>query len=211
MIQELDGDGVEDCVTSKELEAPCTSKSPTKRSLLEVDQGSFEAANKYKKFMMLKQPLETKRLEPSATLSKIKDFLPFLKESTDKLMTEYKLNPDLVNMESNVDEDEQHIEMNLAYVPESDSESEEETEEESDEESEGEAGGEENDEGVSGLKEIGLGFTVKDPNNKKLRLAMSGRVKAKNRPVIEVIEDGQDHPTTSQENEEEEDDDEEQD
>ena len=40
---------------------------------------------------------------------------------------------------------------------------------------------------------------------------MSGRVKAKNRPVIEVIEDGQDHPTTSQENEEEDDDEEDQD
>lgn len=208
MIQELDEDGT--CVTSKDTKneqpsEPCSiSKSPTKRSFLDVndmDTPSTNAAtSKYKNFLL--KPLETKRLKPSEALSKVRNFLPFLKESTDKLMTEYKLNPDLVNMESNVDEEDQHIEMNLAYVPESDSDSEDsdESNDNSEESSDDSDGGEEEAEGVDALKEIGLGFTVSDPSKKKLRL--TAKVKRKNKPVIQVIEDGssvleKEEPTTS--------------
>ena len=81
----------------------------SKRAYLEVN----ESVDKYKSFI-LKQ-LETKRLKSSETLSRVRDFLPLFKESTSKLLDTFKENPDELNIE-NVQEDEEHIEMNLAVV-----------------------------------------------------------------------------------------------
>ena len=91
--------------------------SGTKRTFLEVNN-----VEKYKQFLI--KPLETKRLKPSDTLDKVRQFLPMLKESTSKLLDDFKANPDKLNIENVEDEDGQHIEMNLALVSESESGSE---------------------------------------------------------------------------------------
>jgi hypothetical protein len=99
--------------------------SGTKRTFLEVNN-----VEKYKQFLI--KPLETKRLKPSDTLDKVRQFLPMLKESTSKLLDDFKSNPDKLNIENVEDEDGQHIEMNLALVSESESGSEDDDEEDED-------------------------------------------------------------------------------
>ena len=142
---------------------------------------------------MLK-PLETKRFKPSEALSKVRDFLPILKDSTAKLLDEFKQNPDLLNIE-NVGEDEEHIEMNLAMVSESegssdDNDSEEDEDIEQDVESSFEKETSKNS-SPNPLEDLNLGFKVKIPSN-ELKMPKS-KVK---KPFIKMIdnkeEDGDD-------------------
>lgn len=167
-----------------------SASSPHKRTYLEVQKNSD--IEKYKNFLI--KPLETKRLKPSDALSKVRDFLPLLKESTTKLLDDFKQNPDLVNME-NVEDDEQHIEMNLAYVTESDSDSDSDNGNTSSNSS-SECSSENDDSTVqspSALDELGLGFKVKDTTKPKLKLTS----KLKKKPIIKIIDSkdaGEDQP-----------------
>ena len=151
-----------------------------KRTFLEVNN-----AEKYKQFML--KPLETKRFKPSEALSKVRDFLPILKDSTTKLLDEFKQNPDLLNIE-NVGEDEEHIEMNLAMVSESegssnDSDSEEDDEDiEQDEESSHDEDHSKNS-SPDPLEDFNLGFKVKIASN-ELKMP---KTKAK-KPFIKMID-----------------------
>lgn len=117
-------------------EQPNDDKQTNKRSFLEVSE-----IDKYKNFLIKQQPLETKRFKPSDTLDKVRQFLPMLKESTEKLLNEYKEDPSKVDIE-NCENDENVIEMNLQFVcnssnsGESDDDDEEEEEEDDDEENE---------------------------------------------------------------------------
>ena len=97
----------------------------TKRTFLEVNN-----VEKYKSFLI--KPLETKRVKPSDTLDRVRQFLPMLKESTNKLLDEFKADPDRVNIENVDEEAEQHIEMNLALVPDSNTDDSDEDEDEED-------------------------------------------------------------------------------
>ena len=83
-----------------------------KRAFLEVTE-----LDKYKSVFINNKPFETKRLKTSDVLDKVKQFLPSLKESTDKLLVEYKENPSNVDIE-NCENDENIIEMNLQFVEE---------------------------------------------------------------------------------------------
>ncbi len=149
-----------------------------KRSYLEIN----ETVNKYKPFM-LKQ-LETKKLKPSETLSRVRDFLPLLKESTSKLLDAFKENPDELNIE-NVQEDEEHIEMNLAVVSESedsDDESDQEDEDETDTDDETEESNESNP-----LEQIDLDIKVTDKTKmNKIKLTKNKKV---NKPMIKIVDD----------------------
>ena len=171
----------------QEDEETCESKpmstlstNNNKRSYLEIN----ETVNKYKPFM-LKQ-LETKKLKPSETLSKVRDFLPLLKESTSKLLDAFKENPDDLNIE-NVQEDEEHIEMNLAVVSESEdsddeSDQEDEEEEETDTDDETEESNESNP-----LEQIDLDIKVTDKTKmNKIKLTKNKKV---NKPMIKIVND----------------------
>ena len=187
-------------------EKPCTSSSAmadsaasaSKRNYLEVN-----ATGKYKPFML--KPLETKRFKPSESLSKVKDFLPMLRESTMKLLDQFKQDPDACNIEHVGDDDEQHIELNLAMVSDhSDSDSDddddddnddddpdESSEAESDATSESEAvssGDEaENDqEEKSKFDELGLGFSVK--SNKAPKIKLTSKQKNSKAALVQLIE-----------------------
>jgi hypothetical protein len=103
---------------------PTTSKS----TLLEVNN-----MDKYKSFLINKP--ETQAMKPSEALSRVRQFLPMLKESTDKLLEEYKDKPDELNIE-NVGEEDEHIEMNVAFVPEGSSDDDEDEDEDEDDDTE---------------------------------------------------------------------------
>lgn len=169
-----------------ELESPSKKE---KRTFLEVNN-----AEKYKQFML--KPIETKRFKSSETLSRVRDFLPLLKQSTEKLMEDFKQNPDDVNIEK-VDEEDEHIEMNLALVAQSESDSDEEDEEEED--SDEEEDEESENESSNSLDDLQLGFKVKDPNRiKKLKLSAQSELKAKN-GLIQVIESNENSDSLKQE------------
>jgi hypothetical protein len=85
---------------------------PDKRPYLEVNE-----ANTYKSFLL--KPFETKRLKTSDALEKVKQFLPSLKESTDKLIDDNKDDMQRINIENIDDKSDQIIEMNLAFVSDS--------------------------------------------------------------------------------------------
>lgn len=181
----------------------------------------FNQLDKYKSFLLNK--LETKPTKPSDTLSRVREFLPMLKESTAKLLDEFKENPDELNIE-NVGDDDEHIEMALAFVPEEsnssndsdedeeDSESSEESDFEEDEEdlSEGkeEEGGEndnkrkieeENSNSSSeALDQIGLGF-IKYKSKAKLKLTANDNKKFK-KNLIQVIENDEKNAENKNEN-----------
>lgn len=174
-----------------ETNEPCSSKntesetknsttSPSKRCFLDVNPNSD--LNKYKQLLL--NPVETKRFKPSEALSKVRDFLPEMKESTLKLMNDCKEQPDLVNME-NVEEDEKHIELNLAYVLESD------TDDSSDnslvKNSSTSESSSENESDNNEIDSIGLGFKVKDPSDISLKIEK----KVKKKPFIKIIETDQ--------------------
>ena len=182
--------------------------SGAKRSFLEVNN-----AEKYKQFLI--KPLETKRLKPSDTLDKVRQFLPMLKESTSKLLDDFKSNPDKLNIENVEDDDEEHIEMNLALVSDSDSCSEDdEDDEDSDDEdkavsnknklkeylkmlngngAEVDEDDDDDDESESSepnpLDDLQLGFKVKNPNEiRKLKTSLDLDGKKSKRNLIKVIE-----------------------
>ena len=184
---------------------PTTSKS----TLLEVNK-----LDKYKSFLINKP--ETQSVKPSEALSRVRQFLPMLKESTDKLLLDFKDKPDELNIENVGDEDE-HIEMNVAFVPEGssddededDSDEQEEEEEESEDDDESSSDEEDNeikrkhsneDETSSPepFDQLGLGFKYKtkmklklNPNdenvkNKKLRKNLIEEVVVENNNNVET-------------------------
>ncbi|RNA22012.1 hypothetical protein BpHYR1_046538 [Brachionus plicatilis] len=163
---------------TQESKQSTTLKSPEKRAWLEVNK-----IEKYKPFLINK--LETKKFKPSSTLSKVRDFLPMLKQSTDKLLEEYKENPDQVNIE-NVDDEQEHIEMNLALVAQSDSDSDEQ------EESEGSEGQNESgsDSSADSIDDLNLGFKVRDPNKVK-KLNLDSKKTPIRKDLIQVVNDDQ--------------------
>ena len=154
------------------------NSNPNKRPYLEVN-----SAEKYKQFVI--KPIETKPLKPSATLDRVRQFLPLMKESTNKLLDQFKSNPEEVNIE-NVEEEDEHIEMNLALVSDSGESDEDEEEEDDDDGSKSNKlksyldllsgkGGDDDDESDSDeeddddgspnpLDDLNLGFKVKDPS-----------------------------------------------
>jgi hypothetical protein len=187
--------------TTNSIVAPSTSSTTTtttaasggKRNFLEVN-----SLDKYKNLLL--KPVETKRLKPSETLSKVRDFLPLLKESTNKLLEEFKDKPDELNIE-NVNDDEEHIEMNLALLPEDDDSSTSDDDDDDDEdddddsqdsndddeestEDDEEEEEEQDDSSSNSIDELQLGFKVKNPTKiKKLKLTRDS--KATKRPLIE--------------------------
>lgn len=174
-IEQKQNEEEEETFESKPMSTLSTNN---KRSYLEIN----ETVNKYKPFM-LKQ-LETKKLKPSETLSRVRDFLPLLKESTSKLLDAFKENPDELNIE-NVQEDEEHIEMNLAVVSESedsDDESDQEDEDETDTDDETEESNESNP-----LEQIDLDIKVTDKTKmNKIKLTKNKKV---NKPMIKIVND----------------------
>lgn len=180
--------------------AETRAAAAAKRAFLEVSD-----AQKYKQFML--KPPETKKLKASEALSRVKDFLPLLKQSTDKLLVDYKENPDEVNIE-NVDDEDEHIEMNLALVSEDsddsddDDEDEEDEEDESSDEDESEEETSEEGEGDDDTVtkkprkkdgdqylDLDLGFKVKDPSKiEKLKLPTTSKMASGKRPLIQIID-----------------------
>lgn len=178
----------ENCVEPKQ------NKNTEKRAYLEVNN-----IEKYKQFVL--KPLETKRFKASETLSKVRDFLPLFKQTTDKLLNDFKENPDGVNIE-NVDEEDEHIEMNLALVAQSDSDSDDlddsdEDEENSDEES---SSSNNNDTSINSLNDLNLGFDVKDPN-KLTGLKLTKSSKSKSKQLIKMIDSDQEQEVDKSKNE----------
>lgn len=154
---------VETVTSAESIDQTCQLKHASKRQYLEVNN-----AETVKKLLV--KPTEIKRVKPSETLAKVREFLPLLKESTSRLMDEFKANPERVDIE-NVEEGDEHIEMNLALMPQGDSDSDSDDGEEDESEDEEETE-ESDDETNSDLEELELGFKVKDPNRlKKLKLA----------------------------------------
>ena len=179
-INANNNDDVTDCVESK-------SNTNSKRAYLEVNK-----AEQYKQFML--KPLETKKFKPSETLSKVRDFLPLLKESTSKLLDDFKENPDQLNIE-NVEEDEEHIEMNLAMV--SESESDEDDDDDDDDDGEEESDDEDESEDSSNpLDAIDLDIKVNDKTKlKKMKLPNSNVKK----PIITVFDQNDDENSDNEE------------
>lgn len=157
------------------------SGSPEKRAWLEVNN-----IEKYKPFLIDK--LETKRFKPSSTLSKVRDFLPMLKQSTDKLLEEHRENPDQVNIE-NVEDDDEHIEMNLALVAQSGSDSDSDENEENDEENQFDSDSSENL-----ADDINLGFKFKDPSKIK-KLKLDSKKTPIRKDLIQVVDDSSEQNT----------------
>ena len=177
----------------------------SKRNFLEVNN-----TEKYKQFLI--KPFETKRLKQSDTLDKVRQFLPMLKESTNKLLDDFKANPEKLDIENVEDEDDQHIEMNLALVPDSGSDEESDNDDESDDdhdstnknklnkymsllngnnESDDDDDEEEEDESSepNPLDELKLGFKVDNPNEiKKLKTSLNQSENKSKRNLIKVIE-----------------------
>ena len=185
MIQELNEKN-DPCVSSKldtELATSSNTISPQKRNILETNPD----VEKYKSFLL--KPHETKRFKPSEALDKVRNFLPDFKASTSKLMDAFKENPDAVNIES-VEEGDQHIEMNLAYVTES-SDSDSDNDEAPDNSDSSDSS---SDSVEKSIDPIGLGFEVKDLSQISLKLKTS---KPKNKPFIKIIDDTVDEKTES--------------
>lgn len=168
---------------NEEMETKIITTSPSKRCFLDVNPNSD--LNKYKQLLL--NPIETKRFKPSEALSKVRDFLPQMKESTIKLMNDYKEKPDLVNME-NVEEGEKHIELNLAYVLESDTDENSDYDDLNKETSSSDSSSEsdsESNNSPSGIDSIGLGFKVKEPSGISLKIEKNSK---KKKPLIKMIE-----------------------
>ena len=172
----------------------------SKRAYLEVN----ESVDKYKSFI-LKQ-LETKRLKSSETLSRVRDFLPLFKESTSKLLDTFKENPDELNIE-NVQEDEEHIEMNLAVVSDDSDDSDDDNDdddevEESEDGSTDENTSDEEDSSNKPLDEINLGIKVKNPTSlTKLKLTTSSN---KKKPIIDIMDEQPNHSNSHKSDDDEE-------
>ena len=186
--EENDNTADNSCASKGEepIDLPNTSAgSSNKRNFLEVN--NFE---KYKQFML--KPIETKRLKSSDALAKVRDFLPLLKESTSKLLEDYKNNLNDLDIE-NVGDEEEHIEMNLAMVSDSDTDSDEDNEddEEDEEEEEVNADGQNSDEDSTdeSIDALQLGFKVKNSNRfKKLKISSEPVSKSKKR-LIKILDE----------------------
>jgi hypothetical protein len=177
------------------IEVKPSSSSPNKRNYLEIGNN----LEKYKSFMLKSQ--ETKRFKPSDALLKVKEFLPILKSSTDQLLTQFKDNPDQVNIE-NVEDEDEHIEMNLALVSDSDDDEDsdeydeiesEEDEGSSDEDKESNESDEEEAEKTeeeNKLDQLNLGFKVKVPSQ---QIKIFNSKKSKKPNLISVL-----HNTTDE-------------
>lgn len=192
---------VEDVTTNTVASSAATSTTSSgsnKRQYLEVNK-----AETMKKLLI--KPCETKPVKPSETLARVREFLPLLRESTNKLVEESKQNPAAVDIE-NVDEEDEHIEMDLALIPDDsdeDSDEDEEDDEEEEDEEEEETDDSDDEEDVKTqetLKELGLGFQVKNPDRiKRLKLEVKPSAAAKKtsnnnhkNPLISEISNGDD-------------------
>lgn len=157
------------------------SGSSNKRNFLEVNN-----IEKYKQFML--KPIETKRLKSSDALAKVRDFLPLLKESTSKLLEDYKNNLNDLDIE-NVGEDEEHIEMNLAMVSDSDTDSDEDDDDDPEEEESGNEKSSDDDSIDESIDDLQLGFKVKNTNKfKKLKICNEPISKSK-KNMIEILDE----------------------
>ena len=172
--------------TSRNVGAEETKAS--KRAFLEINE-----IDKFKSLLV--KPFETKKFKPSEALDRVRQFLPNFKESTDRLLHDHRENPNEANIE-NVEDEDEHIEMNLALIPESgsDSESEEDDtdehseQESSDTEKEDEAENTE-DSSPNSVDDLQLGFKVKDATKlKRLKLPQSNSKSSKVKNMIQEIE-----------------------
>jgi hypothetical protein len=188
-------DQKDECIASSSASVEDTKPSSSKRNFLEVND-----LDKYKN-LLLKKTFETKRLKPSDALDRVRQFLPNFKQSTEKLLDDHKERPDEVNIE-NVEDEAEHIEMNLALIPESCSDSDESDDDEDEEEDEESDEGEESDnQGVdsspNSVDDLQLGFKARDPTKiKRLKLGASS-TKAKARNMIQMIDNGEDDESSS--------------
>lgn len=166
---------------------------PVKRAFLEISE-----LDKYKN-LLINKPFETKKLKTSDTLNRVKQFLPSLKESTDKLLEAFKENPSNFDIE-NCENDDNIIEMNLQFVKESDSDSDSDDDSVDDESSEEDR--DDNSKEGDDLKEKKL----LDINEliEKDQIKITGDTLFKNKkikkPFIKIInnnENSQDQPCTS--------------
>lgn len=164
-----------------------TTKVASKRQYLEVNK-----AETIKKLLI--KPCEIKPVKASEALARVREFLPLMKESTNKLMEESKLNPSAVDIE-NVDDEDEHIQMDLALMPEdSDSDSDEDDDDDDeDEEDEDESEeDDEDDETKESLKELGLEFKVTDPNRiKRLKLEKPNAATSTKKLISEISNEGE--------------------
>ena len=111
--------------------------------------------------------------------------MPLFKESTSKLLDTFKENPDELNIE-NVQEDEEHIEMNLAVVSESEDSDDESDQEDEEEETDTDDETEESNES-NPLEQIDLDIKVTDKTKmNKIKLTKNKKV---NKPMIKIVND----------------------
>jgi hypothetical protein len=206
LITVLDDDDDDDDKNSPSLNDPTSknekvsitsssSSSSNKRTFLEVNN-----IEKYKQFLI--KPLETKRLKQSDTLDRVRQFLPMLKESTNKLLEDFKSNPDKFNIENVEDENGQHIEMNLALMPTNESNSDEDSDEDEGADDDNlknylklfNQGDDESDDDEdtasesNSLDEIGLGFKVDNPNDIKKLKTNGSKLNGKKGQLIKIID-----------------------
>jgi hypothetical protein len=194
----------ENTILKEDSDSPATcSKTTNQTTALKNKRNYLEVSSieKYKNFVI--KPLETKKFKPSDTLDKVRQFLPLLRESTNKLLEENKNNLDDLNIE-NVDEEDEHIEMNLAVVSDSGSDSDEDEYDEGEdddenndddevEEEDSVSSGNENSASGDGeddklVDEINLGFKVKDTTKlTKLKTSIEEGKKSK-KILIKMIE-----------------------
>lgn len=154
-------------------------KPASKRNYLEVNK-----TDTMKKLLV--KPSEIKPMKPSEALARVREFLPLLKESTNKLVAEAKIDPLAVDIE-NVGEEDEHIEMNLALMPEnSDSDSDDDESDEDEDSDEQDEDDESPNDTEESINQLGLGFKVKDPNRIK-RLKLEKPSANNKKPLISEI------------------------
>jgi hypothetical protein len=168
---------------------------PVKRAFLEISE-----LDKYKN-LLINKPFETKKLKTSDTLNRVKQFLPSLKESTDKLLEAFKENPSNFDIE-NCENDDNVIEMNLQFVKESDSDSDSDDDDDDDKSSEENSDNDKSKEGndLKVKKVLDINELIE-----KDQIKITGDTLFKNKkikkPFIKIInnnnENSQDQPCTS--------------
>ena len=177
---------------SNSKESPSNEdQPPVKRAFLEISE-----LDKYKN-LLINKPFETKKLKSSDALDRVKQFLPSLKASTDKLLLDFKENPSNFDIE-NCENDDNFIEMNLQFVKESDSENDSDDCEDDDEDTE--SSDEESDEGNDSKEKKLLDINELIEQD---QIKITGDTLFKNKkikkPFIKIInnENSQDQPCTS--------------
>jgi hypothetical protein len=177
--------------TSQTSEGQPPQLQNSKRNYLEISE-----LDKYKN-LLIKKPLETKKFKPSEALDRVRQFLPNFMQSTDKLLDEHKDNPAGVSIEDVTDESEQHIEMNLALIPESDSDSDDEDSDEDEDEDEEESENGDVESSPNSVDDLQLGFKARDPNKIKRLKLNTGVSKKPNVRLIQVIDNDQETESSS--------------